>query len=424
MTTTDNKADLLLLRILDHMIESRKYSHKTSREMRRMIKRFDECFDAPLYANEVTAEALRRSIGLLLQGGMTLKSAKKVAQSVATVVRQADPTILPRWQRMPLAFDGADADPKAPKDWPLVRIVDQLVTASGKRSQKTIVKYRQACRRYCRFAKSMQRAVDVTPERLDDFRSWQVKQGYSESTAEDSCDHLAAVVRTADAGILPLQYRRAAFADAKRPAFDDGGIGGTVEWIMLNEYFPMQSRIASKNTERLYAAAVARFSRYLERPATLADLDDLTVSRWLRSMRDELAPATIVGYAKNIRAFWDWCARKGKVKCFPTFADPPIPRHIPRAWSEEQLNMLLKACGQMKGTVADVPASLWWVSLLLLTLDTGERRGALFQLTWEHFDAKTGRLEAPAEIRKGRGKSAIYWLREQSMAALEAIRLP
>lgn len=423
MNVTDTGASLLT-RILEEMIAAEKYNHKSSREMRRMIKRFDECFDAPLYANEVTPESLKRAIGLLLQGGMTLKSAKKVAQSVAAVVRHADPTVLPRWHRMPLNFDGADVEAGEPKDWPLVRIVNQLVTASGKRSSKTVVKYRQACRRYCRFAKSMQRAVDVTPERLDEFRSWQVKNGYSEGTAEDSCDHVAAVVRTADAGILPLQYRRTAFSDGKRPAFDDGEIGGTVEWVMLNEYFPMSSRIASKRTEHMYAAAVSRFARFLERPVTLADLNDLTVSRWLRSMRDELAPMTIVGYAKNIRAFWNWCAKRGKVACFPTFADPPIPRHIPRAWSEAQLQTLLKACGEMKGTIAGVPAPRWWVSLLLLTLDTGERRGALFQLKWEYFDADSGRLESPAEIRKGRGKSAYYRLRAPCVAALEAIRLP
>ncbi|BBO33643.1 tyrosine-type recombinase/integrase [Lacipirellula parvula] len=424
MIATEAKADRLLQRILDEMVEARQYENKSAREMRRMIKRFDECFDAPLHANEVTLESIKRSIGLLLQGGMTLKSAKKVAQSVATVVRYADPTMLPRWQRIPLLFDGADADVAQPKDWPLVRIVNQLFVASGKRSKTTIVKYRQACRRYCRFAKSMQRASDVTPERLEEFRHWQLKQGYSEGTAEDGCDHVAAVVRTADAGILPPKYRRKLFADAKRPAFDDGEIGGTIEWIMLNEYFPMKQRIASKQTERMYAAATAKFSRFLERPATLADLDDLVVSRWLRSMRDDLAPATIAGYAKNIRAFWDWCARTEKMRRFPTFADPPIPRHIPRAWSIPQLNALLSACGRMEGAIAGVPAPLWWGCLLLVALDTGERRGALFQLAWEHYDPETGRLEAPAEIRKGRGKSAIYWLRAPSIEALAAIRPP
>lgn len=424
MRTSEQMSEWILRRILDDLIESHKLAHKTAREMRRMVKRFDECFDAPLYANEVTPDALRRSIGLLLQGGMTLKSAKKVAQSIATIVRHADPAILPRWQRMPLTFDGDGAEAMAPKDWPLVRIVNQLVTASGKRSKRTVVKYRQACRRYCRFANSMQRAVDVTPERLADFRAWQVKNGYSEGTAEDSCDHVAAVVRTADAGILPKQYRRTAFADARRPLFDDGDVGGTLEWIMLNEYFPMCSRIASKQTEHMYAAAISRLTRYLERPAILSDLDDLTISRWLRSMRDELAPASIVGYAKNVRAFWNWCAKRRKVDCFPTFADPPIPRHIPRAWSVPQLKLLIAACGNMNGTVAGVPAPLWWGCLLLVSLDSGERRGALFQLAWEHFDAESGLLEAPAEIRKGRGKSALYRLRPQSVAALEAIRLP
>lgn len=424
MSTQDTKANSLLSRILDDMVAAGTYNHKTAREMRRQIKRFDECFDAPLHANEVTPETIKQAIGLLLQGGMTLKSAKKIAQSVAAVVRHADPTVLPRWQRMPLALDGAEADVKEPKDWPLVRIVNQLVVASGKRSGKTIVKYRQACRRYCRFARSTQRAIDVTPKRLDEFRQWQIKEGYSECVAEDSCDHVAAVVRTVDVGILPPKFRRKAFADAKRPAFDDAEIGGTVEWVMVNEYFPMQQRIASRHTVRLYAAAVSKLTYFLERPATLADLDDLTISRWLRSMRDELAPATVVGYSKNIRAFWNWCAKRGKVSCFPTFADPLIPRHIPKAWSEQQLQSLLNACGKMEGTVGGVPAPRWWISLLLVALDTGERRGALFQLKWENFDAASGRLESPAEIRKGRGKSGVYWLRAQGVAALESIRLP
>jgi len=69
MSTQDTKADSLLSRILDHMVAAGKYNHKTAREMRRQIKRFDECFDAPPYASEVTQDSLKRAIGMLLQGG-------------------------------------------------------------------------------------------------------------------------------------------------------------------------------------------------------------------------------------------------------------------------------------------------------------------------------------------------------------------
>jgi integrase len=102
----------------------------------------------------------------------------------------------------------------------------------------------------------------------------------------------------------------------------------------------------------------------------------------------------------------------------------PPPRKIPRAWTLAQLRQLLAACDQTKGAIAGVPARLWWRAFIIVCFDTGERSGALFRLRWEHFDADSGQLESPAEIRKGGKKSMLYRLRPDAVEALEAIRAP
>lgn len=64
---------------------------------------------------------------------------------------------------------------------------------------------------------------------------------------------------------------------------------------MENEYFPARSRIARATTERQYKYTATR-STFLGRRATLDDLSDRSVGKWMRSMRDEgMAMATING---------------------------------------------------------------------------------------------------------------------------------
>jgi len=419
-------SDWPLLKIVDEALQpTGRYAIKTLREYRTACRRFEKFRGFEQRACYVTPELLKEFLIWQKAQGYRDCDAGKMAQTVATVVRHADPSRLPRWQPRRRALDGKANESTAVANWPLVRVVDQIVGPTGTRAQRTIVKYRQACRRFCRFRGSPQRVCDVTPELVEQFAKWQVQQGYSEGTASDACDHLAAVVRCADKGRLPLKYRRPRFADARHRSFEDKGVDGTLESVIVNQYFPMRSRINDPKTELQYAHAAGRLSGFLGRPATLGDLSDLTLGRWMRSMRnDGLEPRTINGYMNKLRAFWTWAAKRRLVQDFPTIENMPEPRRIPRCWTREELSQLMAGIGKLPGLFGEISAAAWWRAFYLTCWDTGERTGALLDLRWEFLNASTGELEAPAEIRKGRVKALVYRLKPPTLAALEAIRQP
>jgi integrase len=302
-------------------------------------------------------------------------------------------------------------------DWTLRRIVDEGMKPTGRYAKSTIMHRRSSAKLYAEYRGSEQAACEVTFRLLEKFRDWQLQRGKCEDRAREGCEHVAAIVRFADEDLLPRRTRR--------PAFFDAAVECSLEKLVTGEYVASKMNIAADSTLNQYAWAIARFSKFLGRPALLDDLTDETVGRWLRSMRDEgLAVPTINGYLAKVKAFWNWCAKKRYVDKFPTLQDMPTPRRIPRAWTIAQMRQLLAACDKMKGAVAGARASLWWRAFVTVCFDTGERSGALLALRWEHFDADRGQLESPAEIRKGGKKAMLYRLRPEAVEALEAIRLP
>jgi integrase len=426
MNATAAMADWTLLRIVDEVLKpTGRYAVKTLREYARACRRFDRFCGLELRARDVTVQYLDEFLAWQLSQGYPAKDARKQIQTISTVVRHADDKLLPRWAPRSRGIDGAMNEATAMGNWPLVRVVNEVIKSTGTRSQRTIVKYRQACRRFSRFRGSPQRVSDVTVELVDQFVGWQKNNGYSEGTATDAADHLAAVVRCADRDRLPLKYRRDGVMKSRRPRFEDTDIDASLESIMINEYFPTRSRINDPKTEMQYGNATSKLSRFLGRAPTLKDLDDLTLGRWMRSMKKSgLAAVTINSYMNRLRAFWTWAAKKRLVEMFPTIENLPEPRRTPDGWSEIQMNQLVAACEKMPGVIAGIPAGSWWFALHLVSLDTGERPGAVREFTWDCYSADTGDLESPAEIRKGRKKPMLYSLRPEAMAALEAIRQP
>ena len=64
----------------------------------------------------------------------------------------------------------------------------------------------------------------------------------------------------------------------------------------------------------------------------------------------------------------------------------------------------------------------WWAALFLVLFDTGERIGAVMELTWENVDMSAGWLTIPAEVRKGRTRDIVARLHPETVARLDALR--
>jgi len=303
------------------------------------------------------------------------------------------------------------ADNKA--DWPLLRIVNEFMKPSGRYTKHRIRVYRAAVRRYDRFRGGEQTAGEVTVRLLEKFQEFMATEGTKPKTAGNSASMVASVVRQAEPDLLPNRN----FSEYGTPE------RGDLLYIMENEYFPARSRIASATTEKQYKYTATRYSKFLGRRATLADLSDRSVGKWMRSMRDEgLATATINGYVTKLRAFWNWCAKKRMVELFPTIEDFPEPQRTPDSYTEEEYRRLVAAAATMEGEIHGVPASAWFYALHLVAIDCGERCSAMLSLEWRHYDPGDATIEAPAEIRKGGRKPMLYRLKRKTVAALEPLR--
>jgi integrase len=189
-------------------------------------------------------------------------------------------------------------------------------------------------------------------------------------------------------------------------------------------YCPLRLRSRSPNTVRLYAYSCRCFSQSLGHAATLDDLTDDTVSRHLaRLAADHYSPYSINKERSQLLAMWSWAARKKLVDRWPDVPPERTPTRVPVAWLASEMRRLIVACRAQPGEYLGVPASSWWACLHLVCWDTAERIGAVRQLKWDHLSTD-GWLLVPAELRKGHREDKRFRLGADTLAELEAIRLP
>ena len=146
----------------------------------------------------------------------------------------------------------------------------------------------------------------------------------------------------------------------------------------------------SARTVELYGETLDRLRDHLGHEATVDDLSDLTIARFLRwraqqpnKRRGLLSPASVAKDSAHIRTIWNWCAKKrmkrsdGELLEFPDYARPKVPKPRPVAFTVEDLQRLLNAARHRKGVVAGVPAAWVWTTMVMAMFQTGERIGAV-----------------------------------------------
>lgn len=170
---------------------------------------------------------------------------------------------------------------------------------------------------------------------------------------------------------------------------------------------------------------IGHFDRFLERPATLDDFDDETVTAFLHSLLERGNSAPTANKARNhLLALWRMACDKRLIRQRPSVPALREPNRVPRAWSPDELASLFGVFEKLTGTVSGVPASLWWLALHTVLYWTGERIGAILQLRWEHIDLKTGWLVIPAELRKGKTNDKPVQLPAEARELLGRIGYP
>lgn len=163
-------------------------------------------------------------------------------------------------------------------------------------------------------------------------------------------------------------------------------------------------------TIALYGMLWDRFERFLGRPSTVKDFDDLIVSRYLRwraetpGWRGRLpSPASVRKDRVMLAAVWTYAARKKWAADFPELPRIKVPTRLPvgRAYTSSDVAQLIRTANKRIGRTGGLPSRWWWATLIYTAVCTGERFSALTGLRWAQVDLDRRRVIFLAATRKG-----------------------
>jgi integrase len=192
----------------------------------------------------------------------------------------------------------------------------------------------------------------------------------------------------------------------------------TLNHLLTDIYAPLKG-ICGRTLE-LYGFTIAAFAEHLGHEPTLDDLEELTVARFIAARLRTRAASTAAKDRSQLRALWEFAARRRLLDRWPTIPLVRVPERIPEAWVTDDFKRLLASAAQERTSYDGIPAALYWRALLLLCYDTAERCGAVLPLTWSNVRGQMVLFRA--EDRKGRRRDILREISEETQAALDAIR--
>jgi integrase len=190
--------------------------------------------------------------------------------------------------------------------------------------------------------------------------------------------------------------------------------------LLQGHYAPLKG--ISRRTERLYEMTLTSWSRSLGREPEITDLNEIEVARFIAARKATKAAATAKKDCAQVRALWEFAARRQLVDKFPIIPRVKVPQRVPEAWLTEQVSAILAACDSEPGQSNGVPHSKLFRALVMLLYETGERISAALALEWQ--DIAGSRVLFRAETRKNAERDILRSLSPAGMAALDAIRDP
>ena len=164
----------------------------------------------------------------------------------------------------------------------------------------------------------------------------------------------------------------------------------------------------------LFGNSLDRFRDFLGREPELSDLEDLTVSRFLRWRAVTphrglvCAPATVRKDMAHLVSLWNHACKKrievnGKQLEFP---DLPrnivrVPQKPPKGFTVAEVSALIRHAAGRRGNVGPVPANWMFQTMIFAAWLTGERLGGLLGLRWDNVDLEGCLITFLGGTRKG-----------------------
>jgi integrase len=138
--------------------------------------------------------------------------------------------------------------------------------------------------------------------------------------------------------------------------------------------------------------AAELFERWAGGPIELADLDERSLSLWLRELSESRAPATVRSKRNAILCLWKSAADEdlcqGPRRRVRAARVPSAPVDC---WDREEVSAIAAACSRLpRRHQCGLSRAAWWELAVRVSWDTALRRGDLFRLRVSDLDP-TGR---------------------------------
>ncbi len=187
-----------------------------------------------------------------------------------------------------------------------------------------------------------------------------------------------------------------------------------------NLYRPLRLRGKSPNTVLLYGCLIRTFSRWLGRDATVADLDELVLARFLEHRITVVAAITADKDRQQLMALAGLAWKKRLIEEMPSCPPGLIPERAPEAWTIDEMTHLQKVASDPKTYHRrKVFYSQFFSALIPVLWETGERVGAIRDVARADFTRP--HLLVRSEFRKGRKRDRIFTLTPATCDRLEAL---
>lgn len=188
--------------------------------------------------------------------------------------------------------------------------------------------------------------------------------------------------------------------------------------VLLDFYAPLTG--VCDRTITLYGYTLRSWGEVLGRPPETTDLEELTVARFLAYRVRKMSAATAAKDRAQLRALWEFCARRKLCDTWPQLPRIIVPERIPEAWLTGEMQSILVSASHEQGHIGGFPAAAVWKAILLLCYDTGERIASVVDV--RASDVRGCNVIFRAEERKGGRRDIMRELSVECADALLAIR--
>jgi integrase len=178
-------------------------------------------------------------------------------------------------------------------------------------------------------------------------------------------------------------------------------------------------RDVKTSTLRQYVIVADLVERWAGRPVRLEELDEASVSEWLRDYSASVAPHTAKGKKNMLLALWRAASDDG-------LASEPsarrvrrvrVPQLVPTAWTREEVEQLLAAAARLpRRHRCGLSRAAWWDLAIRVAWDSGLRWGDLVALQVAVVQPDGTASVCQAKTRK----VATFKLSATTMAVLRA----